>query len=73
MGPLGCEYYDCEFVRPKSLVSDCFVRPKSLVSDCFDKCVEMFKKQLFCMFYFVDVFIISVGKFIPRLIELTSF
>ena len=73
MGPLGRKYCDCEFVRPKFLVSDCFVRPKFLVSDCFDKCVEMFKKHLFCMFYFVDVFIISIGKFRPRLIELTSF
>ena len=30
--------------------SDCeFVIPKSLVSDCFNKCVEMFKEHLFCL------------------------
>ena len=36
MGQLGREYCDCEFVRPKSLVSDCFLRPNSLFCDCFD-------------------------------------
>ena len=59
MGQLGRQYCDCEFVRPKSLVSDCFLRPKSLFCDCSNKCVEVSKKHLFYMLYFVDIFIIS--------------
>ena len=42
----------------ESIIDD-FWDLKECIKFHFDKCVEMFKKHLFCMLYFVNIFIIS--------------